>query len=74
MLMRRRTLDWSLLEQRFLPSVGLPDMSDGVYRRFGSWDSRSEAFLEEEMPSGLSWASRLGGRNAHLDREKLPGN
>lgn len=25
-------------------------MSDGVYRRFGGWDSRNQAFLVEEMP------------------------
>lgn len=60
-----------VLKQRFLPSVGLSDMCDSVYRRFGSWDSGSGAFLEEEMPSCLSWALKLGGTNVNLDQENL---
>lgn len=53
------------------PAVGLSNMCDGVYIRFGSWDSRSEAFLEERKHYCLSWASRLGGRNVHLDQEDV---
>lgn len=66
-LMRSRV--WISLTLK--PAVGLSNMCDGVYRRFGSWDSRSEAFLEEQKHYCLSWASRLGGRNVHLDQENV---
>lgn len=61
-----------VLKQRFLPPVGPSDMCDSVYRRFGSWASRSQAFLEEDTPHCLSWASRPDRRNVHLNQENFP--